>query len=196
MQTPSFPPALAFTHVFGYGSLVNLRTHAHADARPVQVTGWRREWRATTLRQLAFLSVTPDPGCSIAGLTARVAEADWPALDRREAAYDRVSLPPESLTPGVDGRVAIYAIPPGGGPALEDHPILLSYLDVVVQGFLDHFGPDGAAAFFDTTTGWQAPVLDDRAAPLYPRAQPLLPETGVLVDAALARRKVRRIAAG
>lgn len=194
MQTPSPSPDL--THVFGYGSLVNRRTHAHSDARPVQVTGWRREWRATTLRQLAFLSVAPDPGCTIAGLTARVATADWPALDRREAAYDRLPLPADSLRPGVDGRVAIYAVPPGDGPALEDHPILLSYLDVVVQGFLDHFGPEGAAAFFDTTTGWQAPVMDDREAPRYPRAQPLLPETGALVDAALARLKVRRVAAG
>lgn len=191
MQT--VPDSPTFTHFFGYGSLVNRRTHGHDDAQPAQVTGWRREWRATTLRPLAFLSVTPDPGCTIAGLTARVAATDWPALDRREAAYDRHALPPDTVRPGIDGHVAIYAIPPGADPALNDHPILLSYLDVVVQGFLDHFGPRGAAAFFDTTTGWQAPVLDDRDQPRYPRAQPLLPETGAIVDAALARLQLRRI---
>lgn len=194
MQTA--PDTPAFTHFFGYGSLVNRRTHAHGDARPVQVCGWRREWRATTLRPLAFLSVIPDPACTIAGLTAKVDAGDWSTLDRREAAYDRIALSPESLCPGVDGHVAIYAIPPATDPKLDDHPILLSYLDVVVQGFLDHFGPEGVGAFFDTTSGWQVPVMDDRTAPIYPRAQPLLPETGALVDAALARLNVRRIAAG
>ncbi len=31
---------------FGYGSLVNLRTHGYDDPRPATLHGWRRVWRA------------------------------------------------------------------------------------------------------------------------------------------------------
>ena len=52
-------------------------------------------------------------------------------------------------------------------------PILQSYLDVVFQGYLDHFGEDGIASFIATTLDWDRPILNDRDAPLYPRAQNL-----------------------
>ena len=35
-------------------------------------------------------------------------------------------------------------------------PILLSYLDVVVQGYLAEFGEAGVARFFASTDGWGA----------------------------------------
>ena len=177
----------AHTHVFGYGSLVNRLTHPHAAA-PARVKGWRRTWRGTARRQLAFLSAEPDPAAEIEGLVAAVAPGAWPALDAREAGYARISLAPEQV--GADG-VAIYAIP--AEPVARDlaeHPILLSYLDVVVQGFLAEFGPGGAARFFETTSVWQAPVLDDRARPIYPRAQRLTAEARETVDGALARLRV------
>ena len=37
-----------------------------------------------------------------------------------------------------------------------------------------------------TTDGWHVPVLDDRAAPRYPRAQTLTDRERILVDDALA----------
>ena len=49
------------------------------------------------------------------------------------------------------------------------------------------FGLDGVAAFFDTTDGWDAPILDDRAAPRYPRHQRLAPDETALVDQHLSR---------
>ncbi|WP_323785658.1 hypothetical protein [Thalassovita sp.] len=62
------------------------------------------------------------------------------------------------------------------------HPILLSYLDVVVQGYHQEFGEQGVTRFFQTTDGWDAPILDDRKQPHYPRHQTLArPETR-LVD--------------
>jgi len=64
---------------------------------------------------------------------------------------------------------------------------LLSYLDVVVQGFVHEFGTAGAKAFFETTDGWDTPVLDDRAAPIYPRAQTLSAEEQALTDRLLAQ---------
>ncbi|MFO6465830.1 gamma-glutamylcyclotransferase [Jannaschia sp. KMU-145] len=163
---------------FGYGSLVNRLAHAYPDAAPLTVGGWRRAWRHTPLRPVAFLTAVPDPGTRIDGLTAAVPAGDWLALDDREAAYLRASLP--------EGP-AIYHIPDGlHGPATDTHPILRSYLDVVVQGYLAEFGPAGVAQFFATTDGWDAPIRDDRDAPLYPRAQRVSGEVTALVDGWLA----------
>ena len=80
-------------------------------------------------------------------------------------------------------QTAIYEVMENivDGPA----PILRSYLDVVIQGFHDHFGPAGVTRFFATTANWQA-VEDDRAAPKYPRAVTVGPEITALVDHHLA----------
>ncbi|WP_010137298.1 hypothetical protein [Oceanicola sp. S124] len=56
-----------------------------------------------------------------------------------------------------------------------------------MQGYLDEFGEAGVARFFETTDGWGAPIRDDRAAPLYPRAQKLSPAERALVDRWLAK---------
>ena len=164
---------------FGYGSLVNRRTHGYPDARPLTVSGWRRAWRHTALRPVAFLTAVPAPGHRIDGLSAAVPGGDWAALDLREAAYARVGLP--------EGP-ALYHIPAGAhGVPTAPHPVLLSYLDVVVQGYHAEFGERGVAEFFETTDGWDAPMRDDRAAPKYPRAQVLEPGERALVDRWLAR---------
>jgi hypothetical protein len=179
---------------FGYGSLVNRRTHDYAPAHPARVDGWRRVWRATGLRRLAFLSVEPADGVAIEGLVAEVPGGDWAALDRREAAYQRRPLAPEAIEAPAGGDVVLYVVPDDPTPpALAEHPILLSYLDVVVQGFLAEFGPEGVERFFATTAGWEVPVLDDRAAPRYPRAQRTEGAAQTLVEAHLGRIGVRRI---
>lgn len=174
MTTPYF---------FGYGSLVNRRTHDHDDAHPARIRGWRRAWRHTALRPVAFLTVVPDPDAESLGLMAGVPGADWAALDRREAAYDRV------LAEDVDHalphlpEVSLYHIPDGkhGVPG-RAHPVLLSYIDVVVQGFLNEFGEDGVAHFFRTTSGWDAPIARDRHDPRYARHQTLSRKERALVD--------------
>jgi len=77
-------------------------------------------------------------------------------------------------------------------PAGVIHPLRLSYIDVVVQGFLEIFGEAGAERFFDSTAGWNAPVIDDRAAPLYARHRPLTDRQRGVVDAHLAALGVER----
>lgn len=172
---------------FGYGSLVNLATHDYRDPRPARLSGWRRVWRHTSLRDAAFLSVEPDPSSTISGVLARVPGADWLALDAREAAYDRQDVSHAVLHDGALGPTAVYQVSPQHIMAPStDHPVLLSYLDVVVQGFLRMYGPDGVADFFATTGGWDTPIFDDRAAPQYPRHQRLTPSETALVDAHLA----------
>ena len=164
---------------FGYGSLVNRRTHDYPGGTPLTIQGWRRAWRHTTLHPAPFLTAVPDPNGEIDGLTAEVPMGDWEALDAREAGYLRVPL---SEGP------SIYHIPEGHHPAPDRaHPILRSYLDVVVQGYLIEFGEDGVDRFFATTSGWDAPIRDDRTDPAYPRAQKLTPGETALVDRHLAR---------
>jgi cation transport regulator ChaC len=61
---------------FGYGSLVNRRTHDFAEAYPARIAGWRRAWVHTGLRDVAFLSAVAEPGCAMDGLIAAVPGAD------------------------------------------------------------------------------------------------------------------------
>jgi hypothetical protein len=162
---------------FGYGSLVNLNTHDYARPQHTQITGWRRVWRSTTHRNFAILSVTQDADSVLDGITAQVPNADWAALDDREFAYKRQNL---------NNGTAIYEviediITPPTGP----YPILRSYLDVVLQGYLKEFGPDKAALFFETTDNW-GPIQDDRDAPVYPRHQILTNDETAFVDKHLA----------
>lgn len=181
---------------FGYGSLVNRATHDFHQPSIATARGWMRAWRHTQTRKFAYLTAVPEPGAEIHGLIAAVPGADWQALDAREHAYER-HVTTDSVhhaRPGTSD-IAIYAIAPEKmATPTEKHPILLSYLDVVVQGYLTEFGAQGPAHFFETTLGWDAPVLDDRVDPIYPRHQVLSAEEREITDAALDRLHVVRIA--
>ena len=163
---------MADPYFFGYGSLVNTATHDFPDPRPAQIRGWRRAWRHTNLRPVAFLTAIPDAEAEIDGMIAHVPKGDWAALDQREWAYDR--LPATQAVTHQIARpldIAIYAVPEARHiKPTDSFPILLSYLDVVVQGYWRVFGADGVDRFFATTDGWDAPILNDRSAPRYPRS--------------------------
>jgi len=203
----------AIPSVFGYGSLVNRATHACAPARQATITGWRRAWVHTAHRTGPFLTAVPSPGDRIEGLIAAIPGGDWAALDLREAGYDRLPTP--------EAGVMIYAVPaqalrpqpapfappdgsrtPEPGPnhlrdpaqASGQDPILLSYVDVVFQGYLREYGPAGLERFVATTDGWHVPILNDRAAPRYPRHQRLTPDELARTDAVLRDLRVTLIA--
>ena len=184
-------------YFFGYGSLVNRTTHDFAGPRPARLAGWRRAWRHTDLRPVAFLTAIPDAGSEIEGLIAHVPHDNWAELDQREWAYDRVPVTDRVTHPLRNPvEIAVYAVPEGRHAApSETYPILLSYLDVVVQGYLREFGRDGADRFFATTDGWDMPILNDRAAPRYPRHRQLRPEETAFVDDRLARLGAQLLAA-
>lgn len=165
---------------FGYGSLVNLATHDYPDPTPTTLTGWRRVWRSLNAAPVSLLSVEPCAATKLHGITADVPNADWAALDLREHAYTRQDVSAQFASP----TVVYQADPSMTGPTRHDHPILLSYLDVVIAGFTDVLGDTGPAHFFETTHDWGT-VLDDRDQPLYPRVQPLSDKTRNTVDAAL-----------
>ncbi|MEY8882074.1 gamma-glutamylcyclotransferase family protein [Donghicola sp. XS_ASV15] len=171
---------------FGYGSLVNRTTHVYEDAHRAKVSGWRRTWRHTALHSAPFLTAVQCDRTEIEGLIAHVPNGDWAALDQRESGYDRLPAT-HQITHDVprDIEVAIYAVPQKLEVPDLQHPILLSYLDVVIQGYLREFGEAGALRFFETTDGWDAPVKNDRAAPEYPRHRSLSPAETDFVDAQL-----------
>ncbi|MCB1364361.1 MAG: gamma-glutamylcyclotransferase [Rhodobacteraceae bacterium] len=187
---------MAEPHFFGYGSLVNRATHDFPGLHRARLRGWRRAWRHTDLRPVAFLTAIPDPDGTIEGLIAHVPGNDWAALDAREWAYDRVPVTQTVTHPLTQpAEIAVYAVPESRHryPS-EQYPVLLSYIDVVVQGYLREFGQAGAERFFATTDGWGAPVLNDRAEPRYARHQRLSREETAFVDDNLAALDVRIVA--
>ena len=184
------------SYVFGYGSLVNRATHDYANAHPARLPGWRRAWRHVEGRTVAFLTAVPDPASEIDGLVAGVPDDAWEALDLRERSYLREVASNVAHALGEEAQVWLYHAPSHlHRPHSEAHPILLSYLDAVVQGFFREYGAEGVHRFFATTDGWDAPVLNDRAAPRYPRHQPLTVEERDLSDACLRETGARIIIA-
>jgi len=191
-------------YVFGYGSLVNHRTHRYADTRAASLKGWRRVWRPTRLSEAAFLSARPAQGppqgpaqgpaqgSSIRGVIAAVPVEDWAALDERETGYDRhdITTHLDRDMPGGIG-VEVYAVADRHHAPERPGHVLLSYLDVVVQGFLQHYGDAGAEHFFATTDDWPAVVVDDRHEPRYPRHQSLTEAERAAVDRHLSELDVR-----
>lgn len=175
---------MADPYFFGYGSLVNGATHDFPDPHPARLKGWKRAWRHTDLREVAFLTAIPDADAEIDGMIAHVPGDDWLALDQREWAYDRIPATHAVSHPVADDiEIAVYAVPADRHSGISgQYPILLSYVDVVVQGYLREFGEDGVARFFATTEGWDTPIVNDRAAPRYPRHQALKPQETALVD--------------
>lgn len=175
-------------YFFGYGSLVNTRSHSYPDPHPATLNGWRRAWVATPRFGVVLLTGVPTPGHSIDGLIAAVPGADWAALDARESGYARVPAHgnidhahPATL------EITVYVVQRKNMLERSSQMILLSYLDVVVQGFHEVFGEAGVQRFFETTDGWDTPILNDRVDPLYPRYQQLTRQQTALVDAYVAQ---------
>lgn len=175
-------------YFFGYGSLVNVKSHSYPDPQPALLNGWRRAWVATERYETVLLSGVPAPGHSIDGLIAKVPGADWQALDAREAGYDRIHATEATRHDHPPAQeIAVYAVARTNIKPRRNQVILLSYLDVVVQGFHQVYGEEGVTRFFDTTDGWDTPILDDRSDPVYPRHQQLTAQQKALVDHHLER---------
>ena len=192
---------------FGYGSLVNVNTlPAGANVVSGQLSGWVREWRiwgTTQLgRQVCTLSVAPKEGVTIRGVMAKEPKERLAELDQREAKYHRV--------PGIGSSFICDARGEAGPPDMflyrskpehygwgsDDYPILQSYVDCVLQGFHAFWGLPGVDHFLETTDGWHVPILKDRDAPIYPRAQQVPPELLAEFDARLKASGVRYLDLG
>ena len=189
---------------FGYGSLVNrttLRTE-FIDAQPARLHGWRRCWRprkpqdnpAEAQRRSSMLSARRHGEDAIDGLLVYDRLDHLPAVDAREASYHRVSVQVDVLevsgTVPEDCPVYIYESHTNGAVHDPGAPILQSYLDAVMQGFMHEFGEDGVLGFLHSTDGFDRPVRADRHAPVYSRAVELPDHHCSLFDAMLAEKGV------
>ena len=181
---------------FGYGSLVNGRTlPADAQSVRVRVHGWRRAWRLTvglSGRPRCTLTVVPDQASAILGTVVAQPQHHESALKKREALYERHELE-DAAVDWLDDRPDEWPDPFVHVGVTEhrrsgdkDHPVLLSYVDTVMAGFLHRFGEDGPQHFAETTLDWHVPVLNDRSAPHYSRAISLTDDERARVDDLLA----------
>lgn len=193
---------------FGYGSLVNDRTR-NPDSFGIagRLKGFRRHWTiwsAGPERQLfgfegvAALSVSEDPTSAIDGLLVFDHKSHLPKVDEREVHYDRTifdmaDFESDEIVPqGVETYIYlgwsadITRLDPSA-------PILQSYCDAVMQGFLHKFGEQGLTRFIQETEGWDIPVVMDREQPLYPRHVTLSEAERLQVDAALDAANAQRV---
>lgn len=174
---------------FGYGSLVNLgslRT-PYISAHRATLKGWKRVWVSrpkdpnsfAAIDGLAFLSVAPAADSEIDGLVITDHGSSLTSLDERESLYSRVTIDNTDLQlhdnkPDIEDQFLYVAEQPDKPhPLAPEANIPRSYLDVVMQGYLEHFGINGLTRFFETTMNFDLNILEDRDNPIYPRATTL-----------------------
>lgn len=177
---------------FGYGSLVNANTHRtnvlHYER--AQIRGFARTWQARPDQAelpIALLSSAPSTANDILeGLLVFDRAENLPALDAREAGYDRLDLTPEDLALVSGGAIPdcplyVYSGRKPFAPENE-HFILQSYLDAVLQGYLHQYGEQGARGFIERTAAFDTALMTDRNEPHYPRSVKLSFDEVSLID--------------
>ena len=129
----------------------------------------------------------------IDGVVVEIPVSALPALDAREANYDRLALPREAFSlPEAVRADAVFAYRTSEARRRDpdvDHPVLRTYVDCIMAGYLERFGEAGLEAWLATTDGWEAPLFDDREAPRYPRAVALPASLLARFDDRLAARR-------
>ncbi|MFK8075560.1 MAG: gamma-glutamylcyclotransferase family protein [Granulosicoccus sp.] len=182
-------------YYFGYGSLVNRDTRPEGEfTESARLKGWQRVWEHRTAdperqQQCTSLSIEPidTSDCAgIEGVVARIPVSALAELDKRESGYERLRLSAADfdLPASIQAEsVFVYrSLPHNRHLANDQHPILQSYIDCVLAGYRTRFGDAGMRAMFDTTRGWNRPILNDRAAPYYPRWVSVAPEVTQQLD--------------
>jgi len=167
--------------IFSYGSLLNKNTWSFkAELELVSLKGWIRQWRQIVQldkSKICALTIYPNSNTTIEGILLKVDKATELSLGEREIGYEKTIIAGKDI---IEQNTEIQltnetAITYVGSKATtswasEEAPILLSYVDVVVKGYFDLFGWEGVTNFFNSTQGWNLPILDDRDEPIYPRA--------------------------
>jgi hypothetical protein len=149
--------------------------------------GYERQWNFRSSTGFTALGVrkAENPrhqqqcGSDINGVLFRVTKELMPDFDRREVGYEKVLIPLEyldfdhgdatsesadmwhmQLSP--EDRLWLYVpLESHCKPADENHPLLQSYVDTVMQGCLEWGGEMMAETFINTTGGWSTYFLND-----------------------------------
>ncbi len=181
--------------VFGYGSLVNARARpSGVHSLPAILTGWVRQWMhciETPQGKICALTVAPEARVEIAGIVIFQNLGGLAELDQRESGYSRVRVSARHDRP--DRRATEFdcftyvSDSTHHRSGSEEFPIWRSYLDCVLAGYFDLGGHPAMDDFIASTKGWNAPILDDRRLPRYPRAVTLAPDVQRGIDETLAQ---------
>lgn len=176
--------------IVGYGSLIdtpsrNSTVNKTVSAIPVRVSaafGYLRAWNSHAAAFTAQGLRKPKPGeaaMTINGVLFAVDDNDIAGFDHRECRYHKAAVkqdqieavgweglprgghiwiyvPNEPGTPGCQGNAD-----PAADQADFEHPLLQSYIDVVVEGGLE-YGDDFADEILETTADWNPYWLNDR----------------------------------
>ncbi|MCB5162364.1 gamma-glutamylcyclotransferase family protein [Marinomonas algarum] len=169
--------------ILGYGSLINgesrAKTGETGDVWPVKLHDFERHWSEMSCEfGMSSVAVVAAPGRACNGVLVEVPQDQFPFFDEREVGYQRTEVTPSQLSGYQQGSLPagtywvyhtdeVVAPHPGS-------PIALSYLDVILSGCLER-GDAFTEDFLTLTQGWSSPLLNDRPAPRYPRAQPDVP---------------------
>jgi hypothetical protein len=185
--------------LFAYGSLVNpLARPAGLQAFVAELPGWRREWMhrvETPYGKICSLTAMPNKRASIRGVLLVGGRAEPFDLDEREIGYERVTVSIRVFDSSFKSPTECFLYTgsqPFRGPATPEYPIWRSYLDCVVAGYLRLGGIEGIEEFITSTSGWEAPILDDRPSPKYPRAVNLIDSDKDVIDNALRNHGILR----
>mgnify|MGYP005847741093 CR=1 FL=1 len=188
-----------FEYVFGFGSIMNSSTHStwQTDAKSEETDlpgrivkikksfGYGRYWNFRSTTGFTALGVSRVRNHNnnlrnMNGVLFRVPSSMMPGFDRREAGYDKVSIPLEyiqvcdqeypksSKRPRsafelqLSSKIWIY-VPKESHcrEADENHPLLQSYVDTVLQGCLEWGGEKMAEDFILSTGKWSSFFLND-----------------------------------
>lgn len=192
--------------VFGYGSLVNKNTLSSDSTTAVsgRLHGWVRQWKhcvdTTQYLKDAFgkvcvLTVDSSKDAELDGILLLDSHEKLEKYDKREIGYKRkridfetILIDPRCLAQDhVSKECYVYVSEPQHHRwGNSEFPILRSYIDCVLAGFLEVYGREGIEKFIDSTEGWDAPILNDRATPIYPRAVILPQSDRQLIDDVLS----------
>ncbi|KAL7542431.1 hypothetical protein ACHAXR_011824 [Thalassiosira sp. AJA248-18] len=151
--------------------------------------GYARKWNFRSTTGFTALGVIAaedeDEASDINGVLYQVPKEEMPNFDRREVGYKKVEVPLKFLefraadiansgesttttTPqtkfcfGPNDKIWLYVpLPSQTMYSDENHPILQSYVDTVLQGCLEWGGQPMAEEFILTTGGWSCFYLND-----------------------------------
>lgn len=179
---------------FGYGSLVNentLRTKYIASI-PAELKNWQRMWDIPAGVEIgpetdALLTARPSSNTSTKGVVVFDLAKNLPDVDKREHNYDRKTIAHPDMKIADEFRdlqcdFFVYEAHKRNDVPENKPPISQSYLDAVLQGFLNIYGEAGVEEFIASTVNFHTPILQDRGTPRYPRSVSLSHRERELID--------------
>lgn len=166
-------------YILGYGSLISSQSRAKTGETgqvwPVKLHGFERHWSVMSPEYgMSSVAVVKAAEKACNGVLIEVPEDQFPLFDERERGYQRSQISADQLRAYHDeelpeGTYWVYHTDDVVEPCSKC-PIALSYVDVILSGCLEH-GDHFVMDFLALTKGWRAPLINDRLAPVYPRAQ-------------------------